>query len=275
MHERLIVHSEPLRPIVRWAGGKSVMVNKLANLLPATWNRYIEPMSGGAALFFFIRPERAILADVNDDLITFYTALQNKRRELMRKLRSLTASREQYYAIRASQPRGQIARAVRFAYLNRLAWNGLYRVNRDGQFNVPIGDRLPSVMWNEAELELASTALASAHLICADFRKTAGYARSGDFVFFDPPYPRGCREPVGFNRYTPAVFTAADHRDLASVIERMTERAVRVMLTLLVARHIERIYPRFLRRTRVESKVLIACNGSDRRQVTELILTNY
>jgi DNA adenine methylase len=251
------------------------MVEALANLLPHSWNRYIEPMAGGAAFFFHTQPASAVLADVNSDLVAFYSALRESPRELIRRLRLLKASREQYYAFRASRPRGHIQRAVRFAYLNRLAWNGLYRVNRSGEFNVPIGDRLPAVMWNEADLLKASELLNSASLVVADFRVTARQAKPGDFVFFDPPYPRGSRERIGFNRYASSFFTLADHRDLASTIVEMTKHSIQVMLTLTNASHIDKIYPSSMRRARIRSKALIACNGSDRRHVTELILTNY
>lgn len=266
---------ERLRPVVRWAGGKSIMIGKLASLLPPTWNTYVEPMAGGAALFFYARPVRAVLADINSELITYYSVLRDDPVGLIRCLRSLTASPKHYYALRASRPRGEMQRAVRFAYLNRLAWNGLYRVNRSGQFNVPIGDRLPSVMWNEADLLKASTALSTARLVTGDFRATAQQATAGDLVFLDPPYPRGCRETVGFNRYARDFFTVSDHQDLADIVSDMTRRSVKVMLTLADADRFEKIYPRQMHRARVRSKALIACNGSDRRHVAELILTNY
>jgi DNA adenine methylase len=251
------------------------MVNTLASLLPLKWNRYFEPMSGGAALFFHVQPARAVLADINSDLITYYSVLRDNPSELIHRLQSLTASREHYYALRESRPCGRIQRAVRFAYLNRLAWNGLYRVNRKGRFNVPIGDRLPAAMWSEAELLRASAALAKTRLVTGDFRTTARRAVAGDFIFFDPPYPRGCQEQVGFNRYASDVFTVEDHRELAELIINMTRNSVQVMLTLGDAGHFEQIYPRSLRRKRFESKALIACNGSHRRSVAELILTNY
>jgi DNA adenine methylase len=251
------------------------MIGRLERLLPATWNTYIEPMVGGAALFFSVRPVGAVLADTNSELIAYYTVLRDDPAGLLRRLRSLTASASRYYSLRASRPRGVMQRAVRFAYLNRLAWNGLYRVNRDGQFNVPIGDRLPAVMWNESDLLKASAALSTARLLAGDFRATLQQATSGDFVFLDPPYPRGSREKVGFNRYASDVFTVSDHRDLADIVSDLTDRSVKVMLTLADADRFEGIYPRHMRRTRFVSKALIACKGSDRRRVTELILTNY
>jgi DNA adenine methylase len=265
----------PLRPVMRWAGGKSAMIGKLAGLLPSRWNRYIEPMSGGAALYFNVRPSQAILADVNSDLINFYTVLRDRPADLTRRLLSMRASRDHYYDLRSSRPRTDINRAVRFAYLNRLAWNGLYRVNRRGEFNVPIGDRLPVTMWDERDLLNASAALAGVQLIAGDFRTTVQEARAGDFVFLDPPYPRGSKERVGFNRYASEFFAMADHQDLAALIEKMTKCSVQVMLTLPRKDHFATIYPSSLRRTTVRSKALIACNGPDRKHVAELILTNY
>ncbi len=257
----------PVRPALRWAGGKASMASNLAKLMPHKWNRYIEPMSGGAALFFFLRPARAILGDINSDLIEFYCVLRDNPRELLRRLRTLTASRELYYEFRESRPVGRIQRATRFAYLNRLAWNGLHRVNRNGEFNVPIGDRLPEVMWDEGALEKASRALSIAELVAGDFRAILRRAREGDLVFLDPPYPRGCREPVGFNRYASEVFTIDDHSDLAHVIERLTKRSVQVMLTLADEPHLSKLYPQSLRRKRIRSKSLISCNGSESLQI--------
>lgn len=263
------------RPILRWAGGKASMADRLGKLLPVTWRTDIEPMAGGAALFFAVQPTHVVLSDVNAELINFYAVLKGNPRELIRKLTALTASRERYYAFRASKPRGSLQRAIRFAYLNRLAWNGLYRVNRRGEFNVPIGDRLPASMWNEKDLLSASVALAPAQLITGDFREILQYAVAGDFVFFDPPYPRGSRDRLGFNRYARRFFAESDHCDLARLINVLTRRSVKVMLTLADADHLDKLYPRTMNRTLVTSKALIACNGADRRQVGELILTNY
>lgn len=130
-------------------------------------------------------------------------------------------------------------------------------------------------MWDEEALEKASRALADAELVTGDFRAVLRRVREGDFVFLDPPYPRGCREHVGFNRYASEFFTIDDHSDLARTVERLTKRSVRVMLTLADEPRLSKLYPQSLRRKRIRSKSLIACNGSDRRKVAELILTNY
>lgn len=263
-----------LRPVIRWAGGKSAMLDTIAGLLPRSWGRYFEPMAGGAALFFRIRPKRATIADVNADLINFYRVLKSKPAPLLRNMERLDASRELYYSMRQATPATPILRAVRFAYLNRLAWNGLYRVNRNGEFNVPIGDRLPSTLWNFDELRRASAALSDATLLEGDFTHVLRYAKKGDFVFLDPPYPRGAVDG-GFNRYARAFFTADDHIRLSRAITRLSDRGVMIMLALADRPDLRELYPETLRHNVVRSKALIACNGNDRRNVGELILLNY
>ncbi len=266
---------EPSRPVLRWAGAKQALAPTLASLLPQTWGTYFEPMVGGGALFFLVRPPKAVLSDANDELINFYRVLRDRFPELKRRLQGLSASEHTYYAFREWAPRGFIQRAVRFAYLNRLAWNGLYRVNRAGRFNVPIGDRLPGNMWSMKDLERASRALETTRLRTADFQSAAATAKKGDFVFFDPPYPRGAKDGVGFNRYGSAVFSLQDHEDLAALTRELTSHGVKVMVTIANARHLHKLYPAKFRRRLVCSKSLISCNGHDRRNVGELVLMNY
>ncbi|MBI4468598.1 MAG: DNA adenine methylase [Acidobacteria bacterium] len=263
------------RPVLRWAGAKQGLAPTLKSLLPPTWGTYYEPMVGAGALFFCIRPRRAVLSDTNHDLVNFYRVLRDRFPQLKRRLQGLSASVDAYYTFRASSPRGLIQRAVRFAYLNRLSWNGLYRVNRLGTFNVPIGDRLPDRMWSMKHLESASEALMTARLRAEDFRIATARAREGDFVFFDPPYPRGATDGIGFNRYAPETFTPKDHEDLAILIRELTSRNVRVMVTIANAEHLRELYPATFRTILVRSKSLISCNGHSRRNVDELVLMNY
>jgi|SRR5208282_5427055 len=124
-----------VNPILRWAGGKRRLAPKLRLLMPSVWNRYIEPMAGSAALFFYVAPDQAILADLNPDLINFYVVLRDDCAHLIGRLSHMRASRKSYYQMRELKPRSKLDRAVRFAYLNRLSWNGLYRVNKEGKFN--------------------------------------------------------------------------------------------------------------------------------------------
>jgi DNA adenine methylase len=232
-------------------------------------------MAGGAALFFRNRPEPATLGDINAELMNFYAVLKVDFDRLRRALRPLRASHELYYQFRSRSPRTTLERAVRFAYLNRLAWNGLYRVNQHGHFNVPIGDRLPAKLWDFDELREASKALSGASLLTGDFSHALRYARTGDFVFIDPPYPRGAADTVGFNRYARCFFTADDHKRLATAVTRLSARRVLVMLLLADRRQLRRLYPTEMTCYASTSKALMSCNGVNRRPVRELILVNY
>src|SRR5215210_289112 len=263
------------RPILRWAGGKTLIIGSITGLLPAKWDTFIEPMVGGGALFFHLRPEKAILADSNSELINFYRVLRFRCAELKTRLLSLAASRDLYYELRDAAPKGDLQRAVRFAYLNRLSWNGLYRVNRSGRFNVPIGDRLPQAMWRANDIDRANESLRNARLLTADFGKTARLAKEGDFVFFDPPYPRGAKADLGFNRYSADFFELSHHRRLSRLVDSLSDRGIKVMLTIAYDQQLEAIYPQHMRRHVAHSKSLISCNGSDRGEVKELVLTNY
>jgi DNA adenine methylase len=269
------------KPVLRWAGGKSRLVHYILDYLPNGFHRYLEPMVGGGALFFWISPPNSILSDVNPELINFYEVLRDNGENLINALLRLRASRQLYYRLRSARTRHPFERAVRFAYLNRLCWNGLYRVNRLGRFNVPIGDRLPSRLWHRTDLEQAAQALKATKLMSGDFAQALVLARSGDFVFLDPPYPRGSGsvpdrcDPLGFSRYSSSNFSAADHKRLSHTIQELSNRDVKVMLLLADDSRITRCYSNSLWKHTIFSKSLISCRGESRRQVRELILCNY
>jgi DNA adenine methylase len=242
--------------------------------MPTDWSNYWEPMVGSGALFFHVAPKKAILADLNPDLMNFYRVLRDDTSELVDRLKNLRASRKLYYHMRDTRPRSRLDRAVRFAYLNRLCWNGLYRVNKEGKFNVPIGDRLPRTLWSTRELRAAAKTLALAELATGDFRSTLRKAKRGDFVFLDPPYPRGAPVKTGFNRYCSDFFSLADHKRLGRTVRSLDKRGVAMMILLGSSKSILSCYPKFDRK-RVRSKSLISRNPSSRRLVDEIVLTNY
>jgi len=181
-------------------------------------------------LFFWIAPANCILSDINPELINFYQVLKDSSETLIPTLLRLRASKRLYYRLRSSKPSDPVSRAVRFAYLNRLCWNGLYRVNRLGQFNVPMGDRLPGQLWRRADLEQAAQALRRSKLLVGDFIETLKLSQQGDFVFLDPPYPRGSteardtREPLGFSRYSSTNFSVLDHERLGQAMRDLNTR---------------------------------------------------
>src|SRR5437867_10152582 len=236
------------KPIVRWAGGKNHLVHQLIRFLPARWNRYIEPMVGGGALFFHLAQSQVLLADINADLICFFSVLKRSPDALISKLLSLRSSKRLYYELRELRPRSAFERAWRFAYLNRLCWNGLFRVNQAGLFNVPIGDRLPTRLWSPAILCEASAALQTADLVHGDFEATLASAARTDLVFLDPPYPRGATFGESFKRYSSMQFHAVDHVRLADLICSLHERGVYILLTLSESQLLQKIYPGWMKK---------------------------
>jgi len=261
-------------PILRWAGGKRRLVPYLAKMLPPRWNTYVEPMAGSAALFFYLAPKKAVLADINPELMNFYHVLSNNTVSLIEKLTSLRASRACYYEMRSRKPRSALGRATRFAYLNRLCWNGLHRVNQKGHFNVPMGDRLPKRLWNVSELQNAARLLRNATLVSADFKETLSRLGKRDFAFIDPPYPRGAKDQW-FNRYCKYFFTLEDHQRLGEVAEELDRKGTLAMILLAFHPRILDCYPSSFKRRNVRSKSLISGKPSSRRVIREVILTNY
>ena len=221
------------RPILKWAGGKQQLLDALLSKVPTTWKQYIEPFAGGAALFFALRPERAVMADSNPDLITLYQVVVSDVEGLIRLLKEMRNDRETFYTIRATDPQtlSPVEQAARTVYLNKTCYNGLYRVNRKGQFNVPFGNYKNPVICDADNLRAASFALQRVRIVPGDFRTVLReYAEPGDLIYLDPPYL-----PVSvysdFKRYTKEQFSEQDHRELAGEVERLRSIGCHVLLT--------------------------------------------
>ncbi|MFA7428909.1 MAG: Dam family site-specific DNA-(adenine-N6)-methyltransferase [Rhodospirillaceae bacterium] len=222
------------RPILKWAGGKQQLLPELVRRVPAVYGRYIEPFIGGGALFFALAPECAVIADANPELITLYRQVADNVEAVIAALAPLTVSEEAFYAERALRYEDlpPARAAARTLYLNKTCYNGLYRVNRHGGFNVPFGRHAsPPKVCDPERLRAAARVLARAEILCGDYRMVLDRcARRGDFVFLDPPYL-----PVGrhadFKRYTAVQFREADHEDMAPVVEDLARRGCHVVLT--------------------------------------------
>jgi DNA adenine methylase len=220
-------------PFVKWAGGKRLMLPKLLVHMPPLRDgrRYIEPFLGGGAMFFALRPERALLADLNRELIDVFSAVRNDVDGVIRALRPLKNEEATYYAVRASKPRNAAAKAARFIYLNKTCFNGLYRVNTKGEFNVPFGQHGRQLLvCDERQLRAASEALAGIELDSADFGATVRRSRAGDLVYFDPPYTTA-HTNNGFIEYNQRVFSWDDQRRLARIALKLVRRGVDVAVS--------------------------------------------
>lgn len=263
------------KPVIRWAGGKRLIVSRLLDFLPKTFGTYFEPMIGSGALFFALGPRRAVLADVNPELMNFYKVIQTDPRLFYSAISLLRASRSRYYQLRKADPSSQLNRAVRFFYLIRLSWNGIYRVNREGKFNVPFGGRSPKELVTLEAIEKASRALKKVHLLCGDFEETTATARAGDLVYLDPPYPKGAVTDNGFDRYHKTKFTLDDHKRLHDHAQRLAARGVYVLMTEAPTRDIIGLYDGQFNIELVKSTCLIAADSESRGFVNEAVITSY
>lgn len=222
------------RPILKWAGGKQQLLPELVQRVPAGYGRYIEPFFGGGALFFALAPDKAVIADANPELINLYRQVATAVDKVITVLAPMTVSEDAFYAERALrfEDLDPVRAAARTLYLNKTCYNGLYRVNRSGAFNVPFGRHAsPPRVCDPDRLRAAAGLLARADILCGDYREVLDRtARAGDFVFLDPPYL-----PVGrhadFKRYTAVQFGEADHEAMAPVVEDLARRGCHVVLT--------------------------------------------
>lgn len=226
----------PVRPILKWAGGKSQLLAELEGRLPSSFNGYIEPFFGGGALFFHLAHRLvpgAIIADINPELVNLYEQVARNVEEIIGWLRSASATEEEFYRIRkldwrALRPEEAAARTI---FLNRTCFNGLYRVNKRGEFNVPFGRYANPSICNAPGLRAASQALKSATILCADYKTVLReYVSPGNLVFLDPPY-LPISQYSDFKRYTKEGFYEEDHRELAAEVAALRELGAHVILT--------------------------------------------
>lgn len=247
-------------PFLKWAGGKRRILEKLlARLAPIEQaGTYYEPFLGSGAVFFGFAPARATLSDLNPALIESYRLVKARPRELCAFLGTLppTPSRDQYYTLR-EQYNAVLAKDTGFTaeeslvlgslfiWLNHTCFNGLYRVNRAGQFNVPIGSSPGRYIYDEATISRASRALraAKASLLCADYKTVLTKAREGDIAYLDPPYESS--DEAGFTGYTAKGFSLVDQASLAETVCELASRAVRVVVSNVDSPVVRRLYKEF------------------------------
>lgn len=221
------------KPILKWAGGKTQLIPELIKRMPQKYNKYIEPFFGGGALFFYSQPQNAILSDINPELVNLYKMVGTKPEEIIELLKSFENKEEYFYQTRSLDrlslsPEMQAARTL---YLNKTCFNGLYRVNKKGQFNTPYGRYKNPNIINEEGILAASKVLKEVEFENLSYKETLHtHAEPGDFIFLDPPYlPIGKYED--FKRYTKEGFYEEDHRDLAAEVKRLSEMGCHVILT--------------------------------------------
>lgn len=268
-------------PFLKWAGGKAQLLPQLGPLFPPRWKTYHEPFLGGGAVYFHLaatgRSRPARLGDLNAELVQCYAAVRDHVEGVIAALRRHARAhcKSHYYRVRAEDPASlrPASRAARVIYLNRTCFNGLYRVNAKGRFNVAMGSYKDPTVCNAAGLRAASRALAGAELAAGSFAGIADAARPGDFVYLDPPYV-----PVSptssFTSYAESPFGERQQRDLAGLFADLARRGCFVMLSNSDTPLVRRLYPAWNIHG-VSATRRINSNGSRRGAITELVVTSY
>jgi DNA adenine methylase len=257
---------------LKWAGGKRWLTAKIRQILPTKFDWYIEPFAGGASTFFALSPNRAILSDLNGELITTYGAIKDSANEVWKILRvhEKNHSNEYYYVVRDMRPMAKTAVAARFLYLNRSCWNGLYRVNLRGIFNVPRGTKNEIVLSSDNPGRL-STSLSRAELLWADFEMSIDCAGFGDVVYADPPYTVK-HNFNGFVKYNESIFSWDDQERLARSLRRARKRGALVIVSNADHESVRSLYQSDFDLKVVTRASVIAGNARSRAPTTELLI---
>jgi len=254
------------RPLLKWAGGKTQLLGEIMPKIPKKYGRYIEPFFGGGAVFFSVRPEGGIIADINPELVNLYQSVATNVEGIIAALGLYENTEEMFYAVRAQDwtKLPNTAAAARTIFLNRTCFNGLYRVNKSGQFNVPFGRYKKPRVIDEEGLKAASAILKTTTILCGDYKAVLREnARAGDFIFLDPPY-LPVSEYADFKRYTKEQFYEEDHVELAEEVKRLHELGCHVVLTNSNHPLVHEQYGKFAIEV-VQTKRHISCNGKGRK----------
>ncbi|MEN9235610.1 MAG: DNA adenine methylase [Gloeomargarita sp. GMQP_bins_120] len=273
-------------PFLKWAGGKSQLLSQMTPFLPRRFRAYHEPFLGGGAVFwhlFHLRQQGKVsfqdgyLSDINAELINCYLQVRDHLEELLAELQRLRDSHcaETYYRVRSLDPEAltPVQRAARLIYLNKTCYNGLYRVNRQGRFNVPMGRYRNPRIFDADRLRQNSHALRNISITCRDFRTVLDWAQPGDFIYLDPPYVP-LSPTANFTSYAAAGFGEAEQRELAALFRELHRRGCYVMLSNSWCAFTLALYGDF---PCIELKAARAINSKaeDRGQVSELLVCNY
>src|SRR5690242_17976815 len=272
------VSPEEAQPFLKWVGGKAQLLKQFEKFFPKQIERFVEPFVGGGAVFFHLKQRfpqmRAFLRDNNDELINAYIAVRDFPRELMRRLdrhlAAFNAERENYfYLVRGDHHLATttrtVERAARMIFLNKTCFNGLWRVNSRGEFNVPIGSHKNPALYDEQNIYAASRALQGIHLVTQDFRDTIRQTRRGDFVYIDPPY-YPVSPTASFTSYTKDDFGEEQQHELAAYFTDAANRGVSLMLSNSDTEFIRHLYRNFAIHT-VSARRMVNCDGTKRGAV--------
>lgn len=277
--KKLLNTTSECRPFLKWAGGKSQLLPNLLTCLPNSFERYFEPFLGGGALFFGVRPQRAFLSDINPELVNAYLVIRDNVEALIRELKKHRYESKYFYSVREwdrdpdFQKLSAIQRAGRLIFLNKTCFNGLYRVNSKGQFNVPFGRYTSPTIVDADNLRACSAALQGVDVLCESYLEVEGRVRRGDLVYFDPPYAP-LSATSNFTGYVANGFDRDDQVALRDLCCRLNKKGVKFIVSNSSAPLIVDLYANFNLRL-VDASRAINSKGAGRGKVKEAIITNF
>jgi DNA adenine methylase len=261
---------ETVSPLIKWPGGKRWIVGKVAPQIEGTFRRYIEPFFGGGALFFALKVEKAIVCDLNAELVNCYLAMRENILKVYRIASAFPKGKKGYYEIRDQwKPKDRFKEAARFIYLLRHSWNGLYRVNQDGHFNVPYRRRSYKTRISQQQLLKVQEKLRRATIRSADFQKLIDCSSRGDLIFADPPY--FCDAQGGFHRYNSVAFSVTDQKRLYRSLVAAERRGSSWILTNADYAFVKLFRAKY-RVFRIRRKQTLAADPGKRRNVYEYVV---
>lgn len=263
----------PIQPFLRWAGSKRQLIPHLSQLWSPSYKRYVEPFAGSAALFFAVKPGKAILGDLNRELINALRSVRTSPKRVHNALKKFRRGERNYYAIRKLSPNtlNRTQRAARFIYLNRYCFNGIWRTNKRGQFNVPYGAKRSGKLPSLSHLQQCARSLKTATLINADFRETLSRVRRGDFVYLDPPY--AVTNKRIFAEYSRKEFGVEEISELERWLKKIDKKGARFVLSYIYCRESRDRFRKW-KRCRVITKRKISGFTASRGAQFELRVTN-
>lgn len=283
---RVIIEEKP-KPFVKWVGGKRQLLKQFLSMhlyppegfnVKTGW--YFEPFVGGGAVFFDLLPENAVLSDLNSDLVITYNVIKKHINELILSLKKHIYEKEYFLAVRSQKPEDltDIEVASRFIFLNRTCFNGMYRVNSKGEFNVPFGKYSNPTICDEQNLRRVSKVLQNVEIKQQDYKAVIESAKPGDFVYFDPPY-YPINRTSSFTSYTSESFLEKEQIELRDIYLKLHKRNCFVMLSNSDTPFINKIYSEIskegIKINKVTAGRAINSNTDKRGKITEVLVTNY
>lgn len=270
----VIIKEIEAKPFLRWAGGKKWLKKEIHNFLPQeNYKNYHEPFLGGGAIFFFLRPKRvSFLNDLNKELIDTYMHVRDNVEEVIRELKKFKNTEECYYAVRNQKLRSEVRKAARFIYLNQTSFNGIYRVNLKGEYNVPFGYRKKNFFEPE-NLRLVSNSLKNSVLSYGSFIDCLTNIKKGDLVFLDPPYTI-THNDNGFFKYNQKLFSETDQYKLSEMIDEIKRKEAHYILTNAAHHKVKEIFDKNDSLIELKRASLVGGINAQRGKYSEYIFTN-